>query len=353
VAIIGATFWISPHLSEPVIGVALGVIIGGVLQVIFQLPWIFRSGVSLRPIWMPGHPAVKKIGMLMLPAIFGSAVYQFNQFIGTLLASLLANGSVSWLYYADRLVQFPLGIFAIAISTAALPSLSRQAAEKGLDEFKGTLTHSLRLTFFITIPSMAGLIMLGHPIIKLFFERGVFDAHSTKMTTLALIFYSVGLWAFSGIRIIVSAFYALQDTRTPVKVAVIALAANLILSLLLMGPLDHGGLALALSLASSIQFCLLVFFLKRRISAWDLGPILMSAGKSLAASAVMCGVICFLYSFQLMSVQTADILPLAFAVCSTILIGIITYFLTAYIFRCREVEYVLDMLNALLRKIAG
>jgi putative peptidoglycan lipid II flippase len=353
VAIIGATFWISPHLSEPVIGVALGVIIGGILQVILQLPWIFRSGVSLRPIWMPDHPAVKRIGMLMLPAIFGSAVYQFNQFIGTLLASLLANGSVSWLYYADRLVQFPLGIFAIAISTAALPSLSRQAAEKGLDEFKGTLTHSLRLTFFITIPSMAGLIMLGHPIIKLFFERGVFDAHSTKMTTLALIFYSVGLWAFSGIRIVVSAFYALQDTRTPVKVAVIALAANLILSLLLMGPLDHGGLALALSLASSIQFCLLVFFLKRRISAWDLGPILMSAGKSLAASAVMCGVIRFLYSFQLMSVQTADILPLAFAVCSIILIGIITYFLTAYIFRCREVEYVLDMLNALLRKIAG
>lgn len=124
VGIIASTFWLSPHLSDPIVGVAIGVLIGGVFQVTLQVPWILKKGLTLRPCWKPGHPAVKRIGRLMLPAVFGSAIYQFNQFAGTLLASFLREGSISWLYYADRLVQFPLGVFAIAISTAVLPSLS-------------------------------------------------------------------------------------------------------------------------------------------------------------------------------------------------------------------------------------
>ena len=153
----------------------------------------------------------------MLPAIFGSAVYQLSSYMGTLLASFLAEGSVSWLYYADRIVQFPLGVFAIAISTAALPSLSTQAAKKNLEEFGDTLSHSLRLVFFIILPSMVGLIILGKPIIQILLERGAFDAMSTRMTNQALFFYTLGLWAFSGTRIMVAAFYALQDTKKPVK----------------------------------------------------------------------------------------------------------------------------------------
>ncbi|MBW1769349.1 MAG: murein biosynthesis integral membrane protein MurJ, partial [Deltaproteobacteria bacterium] len=201
IGIISSILWISPNFSQPIIGVAIGVIIGGILQVGLQIPWIFKKGVSLLPCWMPGHPAVKRIGLLMLPAIFGSAIYQFNQFMGTLLASFLAEGSVSWLYYADRLVQFPLGVFAIAVSTAALPSLSRQVAEKDFDQFRETLSHALRLVFFITIPSMVGMIIMGRLIIQVFFEGGAFDAFSTAMTARALFFYSIGLWAFSGIRV--------------------------------------------------------------------------------------------------------------------------------------------------------
>ena len=148
VGIIAGALWISPWFSEPVVGVAVGVLVGGILQVLLQIPWVLKKGFSLRPLWRPQHPAVKRIGLLMVPAVFGSAVYQMNQFVGTLLASFLPQGSISWLYYADRIVEFPLGVFAIAVSTAALPSLSSQVAGKDLSDFRETLGHALRLVFF-------------------------------------------------------------------------------------------------------------------------------------------------------------------------------------------------------------
>jgi len=350
VAIIAATVWISPHFSQPIVGVAIGVFMGGMLQVGLQIPWILKKGLSLLPCWIPGHPAVKRIGLLMLPAIFGSAVYQFNQFVGTLLASFLAEGSVSWLYYADRLVQFPLGVFAIAISTAALPSLSRQVAGKDLVEFRETLSHSLRLVFFISVPSMAGLIILGRMIMQVCFERGAFDSFSTLMTTQALISYSLGLWAFSGIRVIVSAFYAFQDTKTPVKVACVALVANLIFSLILMGPFKHSGLALALSMASTLQFFLLVVLLKRRMDAWDLEPILKSFGKCIIASMMMGFGIHYLHSSWLVSDPALGIWRLIINLTGLVLVGLIIYFLVARILGCQELRSLLDIFKPFLRK---
>lgn len=350
VGIIGATIWISPQLSQPIVGVAIGVIAGGIMQVALQVPWIIRSGMSLMPLWMPSHPAVKRIGYLMLPAIFGSAIYQFNQFIGTLLASLLPEGSVSSLYYADRLVQFPLGVFAIAISTAALPSLAKQAADSSHREFLETLSHSLSLTFFITVPSMAGLILLGEPIIKLFFEGGDFSSHSTMMTSYALIFYSVGLWAFSGTRIIVSSFYAIQDTRTPVKIAFITMLLNLIFSLLLMGPLKHGGLALALSLASSVQFCLLVFLIKRKLSSWDLKPVLISLGRVMISSVIMGIAVRYLYVSRFAHGSEWGTLQLLMNVIGVILVGVIVFFVAARILGCGEISSILDIFRPIFRR---
>ncbi|MCF8062527.1 MAG: murein biosynthesis integral membrane protein MurJ [Deltaproteobacteria bacterium] len=295
VAIIGAVYWLYPRLSEPVVGLALGVIIGGVLQVMLQVPWLLKNGISLRPRWLPGHPAVARIGRLMLPAVFGSAVYQFNQFVGTLLASFLPQGSVSWLYYADRVVQFPLGVFAIAVSTAALPSLSRQAAEEGLHAFRGTLGYALRLVFFISLPSMAGLMILAPLIVRVLFERGVFQAASTDMTAQALVFYSAGLWAFSGIRVLVAGFYGLQDTKTPVKAAFIALLINAGCSLALMGPLRHGGLALALSIASTAQLLFLGVLLRSRIHGLEVRRLLRSVVISLCASGAMSALLFWVY----------------------------------------------------------
>lgn len=344
VGIIGAAYFISPRLPQPIVGIALGVLIGGILQVGLQIPWVLKEGLKVFPMWRPDHPAVKRIGLLMLPAIVGSAVYQFNQFMGTLLASFLKGGSVSWLYYADRLVQFPLGVFAIAISTAALPSLSAQAATEDLNEFQETLSHSLRLVFFITLPCLVGLIVLGRPIIRVLFERGAFDAYSTLMTNKALFFYSLGLWAFSGIRVMVSAFYALQDTKTPVKVAIVAVAANLIFSLAFMGPLKHGGLALALSLASSLQFALLVFFLKRKIHIGKLRPVFISASRSaLAATAMGVGLYC-LHSRWLMTGSNLGSWKLIINLFVLIASGVIIYFLAARVSGCRELKAIRDML---------
>jgi putative peptidoglycan lipid II flippase len=352
VGIIGAAYLISPGLPDPIVGVAVGVLIGGFLQVALQLPWMFREGFRLFPRWEPTHPAVKRIGLLMLPAVFGSAVYQFNQFIGTLLASFLAEGSVSWLYYADRLVQFPLGIFAIAISTAALPSLSIQAAKKDLDQFGHTLSHALRLVFFITLPSMVGLIVLGGPIIQLLLERGAFNSYSARMTNYALVFYAVGLWAFSGIRVMVSGFYALQDAKTPVKIAVVAVVANLVLSLCLafMTPLRHGGLALALSVASSLQFCLLVFFIKKKIRISELRDVLISVLKSTLAAVVMGLVVYYCHTLWLKMGSGAGLWGMITSLTGLIVIGMIVYFAVARILGCRELTSISEIFRPMLKK---
>lgn len=343
--IIGATFLIAPCLSEPVIGTALGVLIGGILQVMLQLPWIYKNGVSLKPLWKPGHPAVTKIGMLVLPALFGSAIYQINQLTGTLLASFLPGGSISWLYYADRLVELPLGVFAIAISTAALPSLSRQAVEKDRNAFKDTLEHALKLTFFISIPSLTGLIILGKPIIQLFFQRGAFDVVSRDMTANALLYYALGLWAFSGVKIVVSAFYALQDTVTPVKVSVITFFSYLFLGVILMGPLKHGGLALALSLSSAINFMILVFLLKRKLLHWSLTPVFISVTKILLSAAVMGCCIFYLKINLFPSDCDAGVFHLASEVSFLVISGIIIYLVSAMIFRCRELRDILGLIK--------
>ncbi len=269
IAIIAAALFLRGFFEAPVTALAVGVLVGGFLQLAVQIPALRKRGVRFRPDFHFSHPGVKKIGLLMLPALFGAAVYQINIFVGTLLASFLPGGSVSYLYYADRIVQLPLGIFALAVGTASLPSFSEQAARGDFDELKRTISFSLRIILFVTIPCMAALIALRVPVISVLFQHGRFDAASTIRTAEALLFYTVGLWAFSGIRVLVSAFYALQDTKTPVKIAFIAFIVNVIASLVLMRPLEHGGLALAVSIASSVNITVLAIILRKKI-----GPFL-------------------------------------------------------------------------------
>ena len=302
-AMIGAVLFISPRLSEPVMGLAVGVLIGGVLQLLLQLPFVIQKGVWFWRKTAFLHPGIKKIGRLMLPAVFGAAVYQINIFVATLLASLLPEGSVSYLYYADRLVQFPLGIFAIATATAVLPSLSRQAAVKDYGALRDIFGHAMRLVFFITVPSMVGLIVLREPIVALLFKRGAFDMNTTRMTAVALLYYGLGLWAFSAVRIVVSVYYALQDTRTPVQMAVVSLLVNIGLGVLLMGPLQHGGLALATSLASMVNYYLLVWALRKKIGFLEWRELLISAARTLGCSGVMGAVV---YGMMLVVLQPLD-----------------------------------------------
>ncbi|MBW2630877.1 MAG: murein biosynthesis integral membrane protein MurJ [Deltaproteobacteria bacterium] len=287
ICMIAAAFLLKDCFGDPIISLAVGVIVGGVLQLAMQFPFLLKVGVRLKPNFHFNHPGIKRIGLLMLPAVFGAAVYQASIFINTILASLLPGGSVSYLYYADRVVQLPLGVFAMAVGTASLPSFSEQVTGGNYEELKDTISFSLRLILFVTIPAMVALIVLRVPIISVLFQRGEFDAASTVFTAQALLYYAVGLWAFSCIRVVVSAFYAMQDTRTPVKIAVAALLVNVIMSIILMFPMKHSGLALATSIASAVNIVVLAVILRRKVGRFLKKSFWTSVLKTTLASVVM------------------------------------------------------------------
>jgi putative peptidoglycan lipid II flippase len=277
----------SSYFTPPIVALALGVIAGGVLQVLFQIPFLKNKGITFGFTFHFSHPALKRIGALMLPTAFGATVYQINIFIATFLASLLPVGSISYLYYADRMVEFPLGVFGIALGDVVLPFMSVQAAKKDYESLKSTLSYALRLMLFIIFPCMVGLIVLRVPILSLLFQRGEFSYQDTLMTAQALLFYTLGLWAFAGVRIVVSTFYSLQDTKTPVKIAALAVVINIIVSLFLMGPLKHGGLAFATSVSASFNLFALVYILRRRFGRIGMKRIVASGLKIMASSLIM------------------------------------------------------------------
>lgn len=244
---------------------AWSVVLAGIGQWLMQQPSLRGIGFSWRGTVELKSRGVRRIGRLMTPTIFGAAVYQMTIVVGTILASFLPEGSISYLYYADRLVQFPLGIFGVAISAAALPSLSSLARPDQQKEFTTTLNDSLSLTLFIALPAAAGLIGLAEPAIDLLFGRGAFSPQAVHLTAQALVAYSLGLPVFSCLRAILSAYYALKDTRTPVYIATVCLVVHIGLSLVLMSFWAHTGLALATTLSSGLNLVLLVVFLRRRV----------------------------------------------------------------------------------------
>jgi putative peptidoglycan lipid II flippase len=283
-SIIAAVLLLAPILHEPVLAVAWGVFIGGLAQLLVQVPSLRRADMGLGWLWQPDHPGLKRMGVLLIPTLVGLSVSQVNIFINTLLASYLARGSVTYLYYAMRLVQFPLGVFGVALSTALLPTMSTHAAKHDLVALRDTLSFGLRLILFITIPAMVGLIALRTPIIHVLFEHGKFVAADTAGTAAALLCYTVGLWAFAGVRVVVPVFYARQDTTTPVVVAALSVLTNIALSLALMGPLAHAGLALATAIASALNFVVLLVVLRRRLGPFGFRRVAWSAGLALLAS---------------------------------------------------------------------
>jgi putative peptidoglycan lipid II flippase len=243
---------------------AFGVLVAGMGQWLLQQPFLHRQGFYWKGPVRVYDPGVKRIGTLMLPSVFGSAVYQLNILLGTMMASFLPLGSISYLYYADRLVQFPLGIFGVAIGTAALPSLSGLAARREWQGFASALSLSMHLTLVISLPAAAGLAALATPIVSLLFERGAFSTAAVSGTAFALQAYAAGLPAFSCVRSLVSAYYALEDTKTPVWVAVGCLLLNIGMGLILMQFWGHVGLAVATSLSSWANVLLLIWLLARK-----------------------------------------------------------------------------------------
>lgn len=268
VSIIISALLSARYLNEPVYGLAAGILIGGLLQLAVQIPPLIKMGYHFQKPATIRHPGVLKVGKLLVPRMIGAGVYQLTIFIDTFCASLAAIvgvGGISAIYYANRIIQLPMGVFGLALASAVLPTLSSFAAQKNIEKFRETLLFSVENIIFIMAPISVITMVLAAPIIRILFERGAFDQYSTAITSSALLFYSIGLFAFGGIKILVSAFHSMQDTKTPVKIAAGCLIINVVLNLILMFPLKIAGIALASSIGALINFSLLLWIMNKRI----------------------------------------------------------------------------------------
>jgi putative peptidoglycan lipid II flippase len=274
---------------------------------------------------------------LFIPVTFGASVFQINTLVGNLLASMQPEGSVSYLYYADRLVQFPLGIFGIATATAVLPVLSQQVAADNTARLKDTLTYSLSLVLFILTPAAVGLIVLREPIVALLFQRGAFGANATRLTAQALLYYSIGLWAFAAVRVVLTAFYAMQDTVTPMRAAAVAVATNILLGVILMRPMGHAGLALALSLSAMVNFGFLAVALRSKMGALGCRRMLPSLTKSVIGSGLM-GIIVWAVARVMIPHNDLGFGRLLLGLTGSIVVGIFVYGMAAVMMRCPELK---------------
>ncbi len=271
-SLIGTALWLTPYMDEPVMALAWGVLIAGCAQLFFQLPFLARIGLMPRPKVRWKDEGVRRIMKLMAPALFGVSVSQINLLLDTVLASFLISGSVSWLYYSDRLVELPLGVFGIAVATVILPSLSTKHAEKSGEAFAKTLDWAVRMILLIAVPAALALIVLAEPLLFTLFQYGAMTVHDVDMAALSLRAYAVGLLAFMLIKVLAPGFYARQDTKTPVNIGIIAMVANMVFNLLLVFWLDHAGLALATSLSAFLNAGLLWYTLRRDgVFVWQAG----------------------------------------------------------------------------------
>ncbi len=326
-----AAVFLCPVMKVPVMGLVIGVLAGGILQLLVQIPQLMGRGLGLPRFNRFRHPASTEIGKLMLPRALASSVYQLNVMFDTAVASLsgiVGDGAIMAIYYSNRLWQLPLAIFSTAISQAMLPTLSEHAAQKDMEKFKDTLSFSLRSVFFITIPAAVGLIVLSEPIVRVVFQGGAFDEYSTKITSSALLYFSIGLCSYAGVKVLAAAFYSLKDTRTPLKNFFMAFLLNAALNLILMFPMKVGGLALATSIASMFNFFSLFYLLRKKIGPLGGRAIVVSFTRAMIPGIIMAVVLIWLNA----ALHFRPILQ----VIVVILAGMASFFTACLIFDVKE-----------------
>jgi putative peptidoglycan lipid II flippase len=257
VMIILAAWFISPQMSQPEIGLAIGVLLGGVGQFLFQIPFLIKAGVMVKPKWGWRDPGVVKIRTLMIPALFGVSVSQINLLFDTFIASFLQTGSISWLYYSDRLLEFPLGLFGIAIATVILPALSRKHVDAHSEGFAHTMDWGVRMVTLLGIPAMLGLMALAKPMLMVLFMRGEFSPQDVHQASLSLLAYASGLLNFMLIKVLAPGYYSRQDTKTPVKYGIIAMVTNMVFNAIFAYFYGYVGLAIATALSAFVNMALL------------------------------------------------------------------------------------------------
>jgi putative peptidoglycan lipid II flippase len=342
-SIITAALIFARKVEEPSIIFAAGVVVGGLLQLAFQIPFLWREGMRFRWGLSFTHPAVKKVARLMIPGIFAVGISQINFATSRIIAAFLEEGSVSSLYFAGRVQELTLGIFSIAFSIALLPTFSEMAARKDIPALKKTLIFSLKLIFFITIPAMVGLVVLNRPIIQVLFERGFFDAQSTAMSSSCLLYFALGLPFLSSVKIFAPAFYSLKDTKTPVIVAFFVMISYIGLSLLLIGPMRVSGIALALSVSSILNFLGLFILLEKKIGRVYKKGIFISAVKSFFFAGTMgLGVWWFMSRFDFQRFGFPEKLGILAAAVS---LGLCLYFILNLLFNHEDLQRLRDIFS--------
>lgn len=347
-AIIAAVVGLAPQMVRlgwpPVTSAAVGVLLGGALQVAAQLPSLRRHGLLLRPTLHWGHPALRHLGRLMVPSVFGLAVYQLNVILMRQFASFMDEGVISATYYAQRLIEFPLGVVAVAIATVTMPAFAAHASAGELELLKRSFREALRLVLFALLPASTGLIALALPVTVVLFQRGAFTALLARETAGMLAAFAAGLWAAGAVRQLVPLFFVLHDTRTPVKTAALSLLVFAGAALLLRGPLGGPGLALAVSLASVAQLGLLLLALRRRHGPLGLRALAGSTVRAALAavlSAVAAGAVAGIGRWEADGASLHNQLVLVLAV----VVGGVSFFVLAALLRCPELEQVAALLR--------
>lgn len=348
-AMIASALFLHSRFQVPVVSLAVGVIIGGLLQLLLQLPVLHARGFrfSFRPDFT--HPAVRRIALLMAPSIFGVGVYYLNLTVSGILASLLPQGSVSYLYYAQRLFEFPQGIVTVSIAQAVLPAMSRQSAADDLEAMKESLSFGMRLVIFITVPATVGLYACATPILSLLFMGGEFTYQTAVHAADALRFYLLGLSLVALVRTTVPAFHARKDTKSPVIAAFIAFLVNLAASLVLMGPLLHAGLALASSISAMVNLMILLWMIHRQLGPFGGKRVAASLLRAAAASIPM-GLLVSWAINQLDWSYSGDRLLKTGAILGVTAGGALVYLLLARIVGAEEMRDALSFLGKRLRR---
>jgi putative peptidoglycan lipid II flippase len=338
-AFIGFALWLAPYFDPPVLALAWAVFVGGILQLGFQLPFLARLRLLPRLRVDLKDPGVWRIMKLMGPAIFGVSIGQISLLINTIFASFLVTGSVSWLYYADRLMEFPTGVLGVALGTILLPSLSRSFADQTPDEYSRLLDWGLRLTLMLALPAALGLAILAVPLISTLFHHGAFDRHDVAMSSQALVAYSVGLVGLILVKVLAPGFYARQNIKTPVKIGVLTLAATQLMNLAFIYPLRHTGLALAIGLGACLN-ALLLFRKLREHGIYQPRPgWTRFAGQLLAALGVM-GVVLWFAMGSTASWLAGAPLARAARVSAVVAAGAASYFATLWLLGVRPHDFV-------------
>lgn len=346
---IAGVLWVSP-LGGPrpesrVFLLAVCLLISGAVQLAVQIPFLSRIGFRPRFVLDLVHPALVKVGKLVLPAVLGFAIVQVNIMVDMTMGFWAGPGANSSLWYGNRLMQFPLGVFAIAMGTALLPAMSHHSARQEMEEMKKTLSFALCSVFFIILPATVGLMVLAKPIVQLLFERGAFDAASTARTSFTLLCYSIGLFAFSGQKLIVTGFYSLQDTRTPMKIGALALVLNIVLNLILIGPMKEAGLALATSISGIFNFLVLIYLFEKRITGFSARQLLFSSGPILLASLIMGLAASFLFGGIYGAVSGQETFRLLAGVLGSIGISAAIYAGLCHLFKVPEIHEAMKWLR--------